>query len=85
MFLYQQILGKKRLRLYKHMPTKDQWIEQLLEQMKKFKFKVNKLSTDGSELNYEITISADDKLSACAKLNEIYPRTEYKQTFICDL
>lgn len=85
MFLYQQILGKKRLRLYKHMQTKDQWIEQLLEQMKKFKFKVNKLSTDGSELNYEITISADDKLSAYAKLSEIYPRTEYKQTFICDL
>lgn len=53
--------------------------------MKKFKFKVNKLSTNGSELNYEITISANDKLSAYAKLSEIYPRTEYKQTFICDL
>ena len=50
--------------------------------MKKFKFKVVKVSENGSKFEHDITIIAEDKWKASSKLDEMYPKMEYKHDFI---
>ena len=50
--------------------------------MAKFEFKVTKLEVGGKVWTHYITIRACDKLTAFARIEEIFPSPEYEHEFI---
>lgn len=50
--------------------------------MAKFEFKVTKILHGGAVWTHNIIIRADEKLNAFAKIEQIFPRSEYDYEFV---
>ena len=50
--------------------------------MRKFEFRVTKIQSSGKIWTHYITIKADNKLAAFAKIDQIFPEPEYEWSFI---